>query len=154
MAIDLGATLPPEILEELERVPPRMTAVPLLSVDDKGFPHVALISFFELVYWQGKIYFFLHALSRSVRFLRSRPVCTLAFLSSDFALYLKGRTRALGSLDSQAIFECTVASVLEDFPSRQEGEAFLRTGIRFTTAEGNVERRLALRERVAALIRR
>ncbi len=154
MPLDLGSKVPDELLAELEKVPPRMTAIPLLTVDDKGFPHVALISFFELFHGQGKLYFFLHSMSRTVRYLRTRSVCTLAFFSSDYAFYLKGRTAPAGAVESQAVFEFTVASVLEDFPSAEEGEALIRTGIRFTVNQGDLDRRLKLRERIASLARR
>lgn len=153
MSLELGAKLPAEILEETAKSPPRLTAVPLLTVDDEGFPHVALLSYFELIGHRKRLYFFVHSFSRTARFLRARPQCTLAFLSGDFAYYAKGRPRPIGQLESRALFEFSVDSVLQDFASAEEGEAFLQSGLRFTTKGKDIEKRLVLKRRMAELIK-
>ncbi|MFQ5739839.1 MAG: hypothetical protein ACE5JX_12575 [Acidobacteriota bacterium] len=154
MSRELGARMPDEVVREMRKPSPRLTAVPLLTVDRKGFPHVALLSYFEILWKAEAVHFFLHSSSRSTRFLRNHGLCTLVFINRDFAYYVKGRARWKGDLDSQSLFQFRVEAVLEDYPSTQEGEAFLKSGIRFETGKRESDQRLQLRQRMSLLIER
>ncbi|MGH9338068.1 MAG: pyridoxamine 5'-phosphate oxidase family protein [Acidobacteriota bacterium] len=152
MSRELGSRLPIDIIAEVSKESPRFNAIPLVSIDQEGFPHVALLSYFELAYCHQELYFFINSFSRSSKFLRERSRCALIFVHSDFVYYLKGRTRQVTDFDSQTVFQFKLEAVLEDFPSAEEGEVFLKTGIRFGSAQEETGRRADLRQKVIQLI--
>lgn len=148
MSRELERKLPPNVIQEVSKALPRFNAIPLVSVDREGLPHVALLSYFELIYDAESLFFFLNSFSRSTKFLRERGLCTLIFVHSDFVYYLKGKARLVGECDSQSIFQFRVESVWEDFPSPEEGEVFLKTGIRMGSGEEDTRKRIGGRENV------
>lgn len=150
MSRELGSKLPISIIHEVSKELPRFNAVPLVSIDREGFPHIALISYFELIFQNQSLYFFLNSFSRSTKFLRERTLMTLIFVHSDFVYYVKGRARWVGDFNSQSVFLLNLESVWEDFPSREEGEVFLKTGIRIGGDEQGTERRRELRDAIAS----
>ncbi|MDA2930289.1 hypothetical protein MYX84_10125 [Acidobacteria bacterium AH-259-O06] len=145
-------TLPVKLVDELCRELPRFNAIPLITLDPEGFPHVALLSYFELIFYNQRLYFFLHSSSCSTKFLHRRTLCTLIFVQNDFVYYMKARVSKIGECDLQTIFRVKVVSVLEDFPSAEEGAVFLKTGIRFASGEEETERRLELRKKITGRI--
>lgn len=148
MSRELGSKLPSQVAEEASKDHPRLNAIPLVSIDRQGFPHVALISYYELLFHHQSLVFFLSSFSRSAKFLRERNLCTLVFVHRDFVYYIKARARWLGDCESVSIFQLAVESVWEDFPSPEEGETLLETGIRLVSGSRDLERRVQLREKV------
>ena len=144
--------LPTEVVDKLCK-PPDLEAIPLISIDEKGFPHVALLSYFELIYQDQSLCFFLASSSRSTRFLQEHSRCALVFVDSHFVYYVKGSAFWLGDSDSQSIFRIGVESVLEDVPLPEEGRVFLKTGIQIGSSRQGVRNRLRLREKVRRRIR-
>ena len=152
MSRHLGSALPAKLVAELDKDKPPLRAVGLVSIDPDGFPHAALLSYFELVHLQGRLLFFMGASSRSASYLAQRASCTLLFVDSDFVYYVKCLAEYLSESNSQAVFQTRVIAVLEDAPSSQESGSVLQSGIRFSEDVADSERRLRLRDRVMAAI--
>ena len=148
MARNVGTEIPERIVAEIRRDPPVTVAVPLISVDPEGYPHVALLSYFELFLQDGSLGFFVHEGSRTGRFLKSGRRCTLLFVNRDYVVYVKGRARWKGDRESCSVFRLRVEAVLEDSPLPEEGEVFLQSGIRFGAGEEWLEKRARLRRRM------
>ena len=148
VARHVGTGIPERIVAEIRRDPPIAEAVPIVSVDPEGFPHVALLSYYELFIQDGVLGFFVHNGSRSGRFLRSGRPCTLLFVNRDFVYYVKGRARWREDRESCSIFGLLVEAVLEDSPLPEEGDVFLKSGIQFGAGETSLERRARLRRRM------
>ena len=145
---NVGTEIPDRIIAEIQKDPPVSEAVPLLSVDPDGYPHVALLSYFELFLQDGSLCFFVHGGSRTGRFLKSGRGCTLLFVNRDYVVYVKGRARWKGDRESCSVFQLQVEAVLEDSPLPEEGDVFLRSGIRFGAGEEWLESRVRLRRRM------
>ncbi|MCY3774894.1 MAG: pyridoxamine 5'-phosphate oxidase family protein [Candidatus Aminicenantes bacterium] len=148
MTRNVGTEIPDRIIAEIRKDPPVSEAVPLLSVDPDGYPHVALLSYFELFLQDGSLCFFVHGGSRTGRFLKSGRRCTLLFVNRDYVVYVKGRARWQGDRESCSVFQLQVEAVLEDSPLPEEGDVFLRSGIRFGAGEEWLESRVRLRRRM------
>lgn len=148
VARNVGIEIPDRIIAEIRKDPPVSEAVPLISVDPEGYPHVALLSYFELFLQDGSLGFFVHEGSRTGRFLKSGRRCTLLFVNRDYVVYVKGRARWKGDRESCSVFRLRVEAVLEDSPLPEEGEVFLQSGIRFGAGEEWLEKRARLRRRM------
>lgn len=148
VARNVGIEIPDRIVAEIRKDPPVSEAVPLISVDPEGYPHVALLSYFELFLQDGSLGFFVHEGSRTGRFLKSGRRCTLLFVNRDYVVYVKGRARWKGDRESCSVFRLRVEAVLEDSPLPEEGEVFLESGIRFGAGEEWLEKRARLRRRM------
>ena len=153
MSRELPSHLPTHVVRKLSQKLPDFEAIPLVSIDREGFPHVALLSYFELIYQDPSLCFFLHSSSRSTKFLRERARCTLLFVDSDFSYYVKGSAGWIGDSDSESIFQLRIESVLEDFPSAEEGKVFVKTGIRIAGSQEQLRKRLRLREKMQLQIK-
>lgn len=148
MARELGRTLPADLAQELTRESPRANAVPIVTIDSEGFPHVALLSYFEIFYLGNALYFFIGSPSRTANNLHRRHQCTLLFVHRDFVYYIKSRAARVGGERMQSIYKLTIEMVLEDFPSAGEGDVLLETGIRIQASEEDRQERQALREQI------
>ena len=148
VARNVGTEIPGRIIAAIRQDPPRQEAVPLISVDPGGFPHVALLSYYELFLQEGALCFFVHDGSRSGRFLKTGRRCTLLFVNPDFVVYVKGRARWRGDRESCSLFRLRVEAVLEDSPLPEEGDVFLQSGIRFGADETSLASRARLRRRM------
>ena len=148
---DIGSQLPSDLVSELSRESPRPSAIPLISVDQDGFPHVALVSYFELFLVGRKLHFFIHKSSRTTKFLRARRSCTLAFVHADYVYYVKGRARWLQDNEQRSVFRLQVESVMQDFPTADERSVSLKHGIRFEGGEADIHERIKLRDVVKSL---
>lgn len=149
MSREQGNRIPPELAAQIATDEPRLNAVPLISTDDRGFPHVALISYFELFLEKGILHLFIGAFSRTARFLEKRRHCTLIFVHRDFVYYVKSRARRRRIQQSQAVFQLQIDSVWEDFPTAEEGDVLLSSGIRFQSPPEETRKRLSLRKSIA-----
>lgn len=148
VARNVGTEIPDRIIAEIRKDAPLSEAVPLVSVDSEGFPHVALLSYFELFLQDESLCFFVHGASRTGRFLKSGRRCTLLFVNRDYVVYVKGRARWQGDRESCSVFQLRVEAVLEDSPLPEEGDVFLQSGIRFGAGEEWIESRVRLRRRL------
>ena len=144
----LGREIPEVLRRELDS--PRMpkVAVPLVSLDPDGFPHVALLSFLEVLIEGGETFFFLYGGSRTCEFLRSRPQCTLLFVRKAYCFYLKGRANHVLTDQDHSVFRFRPVEVLADDVPEEERETRLTSGVRFRLSQQEEERRLAFREQL------
>ena len=138
--------LPAPLIDRLSQDSTRLAAVPLVSIDGDGFPHVALLSYFELIYKNESLFFFLNSGSRTTDFLNERGQSALIFVENDFAYYVKGVARCIGRYDSQSILRLLVTSVRHDVPSPEEGAVWLKSGILVGCSGQEARRRRRLRE--------
>lgn len=103
----------------------------MITVDRAGFPHVALISWYEVVALdRATLRLGLRATSQSSQNLRERRIGTLIFVGGGAAYYVKGRVEAESSLPlfpELASFRLRMEQVLED---KKRGIPLLH-GIRF-----------------------
>ncbi len=146
MSRDIGSQLPSDLLSELSKESPRPSAIPLISIDQDGLPHVALVSYFELFLVAGKLHFFIDKLSRTTKFLRTRRSCTLAFVHADYVYYVKGRSRWLHDHEQKSVFRLQVESVMQDFPTVDERSVSLKHGIQFEGGEDDIHNRVRIRD--------
>ena len=137
----------------IEKDNPAHLVVPLISVDDRGLPHPALLSLYEFILWRGDLYFYLSQGSRSSSYLEKRRSVAFLFVDPNQAIYLKGHARYLGRSSSQAIFHLDISVVLEDFTSPEEGSAFIVSSARFEADPELLERRCQVRRRMGDWIR-
>ena len=148
MARNIGSEIPSEIISEIRKPLPSLEAIPLISIDNDGFPHVALLSYFEVFFQQGEIFFFVQSLSQSKRFLISAGRCTLVFVHSKFVYYVKGRACWKGDRESRSVFQLRVEAVLKDFPAPGEDDVFVKTAIRFWASKSSLKSRVQMRRRM------
>ncbi|HSR68855.1 MAG TPA: pyridoxamine 5'-phosphate oxidase family protein [Acidobacteriota bacterium] len=145
MSRELGTRIPSDLAGRISSPEPAAKAVPLISLDGQGFPHVALLSYFEIFLLREQVYFFIQSASRTARNLERAQKCTLIFAHRDFIYYLKGRVRRVGVRLPQTLYRIETASISEDFPAADESEAVLTSGIRFHSDAEDTRRRLRLR---------
>ncbi len=151
MATELGSRLPQDLQAALEDSTFETLAVPLLTTDRQGYPHVALLSFLELIPCRReRLAFFIHPGSRTASFLQKNRICTLIFAGEHFAYYLKGAVRFVGLIEGVVVFVFTVETALQDRPGHAEEDTFLISGLRFKAPESEIGRRRSLREKVAS----
>src|SRR5262249_23468144 len=98
MSRSIGDTLPHNVLERLnghnlDAVSDRVLVV--CSVDDRGFPHPALLSYFETIAIDARtIRLAMYSNSRSVQNARREGRLTLVLVEDGVAYYIKGHVRA------------------------------------------------------------
>ena len=127
---------------------PAGLAVPVISIDDRGLPHPALLSLHELILWKEDLYFFLSQGSRSSGYLERRRAVVLIFIDPLAATYLKGHARLLGRSGGLAVFRLDISVALEDFASSGEGQAEIVSSTRFEADPELMARRRQIRKRV------
>jgi hypothetical protein len=141
MADSIGPALPASRVAQLGpgSAPDRALVLPLCTVDDAGFPHVALLGAWEVtVADTSALRFAIGGGSRSAANLRRSGRATLLIVDEAAAHYVKLRvTEASGAMRAapwNARFDASVVDVLEDatHPER-EGTSHLVSGIRCVT---------------------
>ena len=152
MSKKLKPELPRILVEELCKTTPRLNAVLVIAVDKEGFPHIALLSYFEFIFRHSKLYYFINNSSRSCEYIGQLGKCSLCFIQKNFVYYVKTRCEKVTKFGQWAVFRADVLTVLEDFPQPLEGETFLQTGILFCSSYRDIQRRLSLREAIAQKI--
>jgi len=152
MSRELDSRLPRQLVQELTRTTPNLNAVLLISTDPRGFPHVSLLSYSELIFEEAILHFFLTNSSRSVKYLEVSGRCTLFFVRRNFVYYVKARVNKVVEFSAQSVFRVEVVKVLEDSPLPEEKEVFLKTGIRFFATDKELRRQSKLKEEITKRI--
>jgi Pyridoxamine 5'-phosphate oxidase len=112
-------------------------AVIVCSVDDRGFPHPALLSYFEVLAIDPRtIRLAMYSDSRTTRNARREGRLTLVFVDAGAAYYVKGTVKELsGSMRAtpyNAKLDFRVAEVLADAPNPDlEPGAYISGGITY-----------------------
>ena len=153
MSRELGRKIPEVLKKELDSPDLPRIAVPLVSLDPGGFPHVALLSFFEVLIEKKRMFFYLSSGSRTCEFLNARPRCTLLFIRESYCFYIKGEARHVLTTSAHSVFRFRQQVVLADEVPEEERSSRLLSGARFRLSQQEEERRLAflgeLRERLS-----
>lgn len=151
MSRSLGDALPKSIRRQVESEDPASIAVPVVTIDDGGRPHVALLSYFEIGLGpDGCLLLWLHSGCRSVRWLRQRPACTLIFASEEGVFYVKSHCREAAEREGVTVLTMDIEDVLEDVPTRSEGDTALSSGLRFRLPDGVRRAKLRLKSEILA----
>ncbi|MBI2186903.1 MAG: pyridoxamine 5'-phosphate oxidase family protein [Acidobacteria bacterium] len=115
------------------------------TVDEHGFPHPALLSYFEVVAIDPRtIRLATYADSRSTRNATRGGKLTLVFVDAAFVYYVKGAIRPLAasmrSTPYNAKLEMRVEEVLRDAPDPvREPGAHIASGIRYLNPQRSAE---------------
>ena len=160
MSTRVGEALPDDLFDalsgrDLAGVADRVVVVS--TVDDRGIPHPALLSYFEVVAVDRRtIRLATYAESRTTRHARRDGQLTLVFVEAEFVYYVKGAARVLAesmrATPYNAKLEVQVLEVLRDAPDPvREPGAHIASGIRYVNPQRAAE--LERAERVIAELR-
>jgi pyridoxamine 5'-phosphate oxidase-like protein len=153
VATSIGAQLTGALLDRLSgRHFERHSAlvIPIATVDQAGWPHLALVSYSELVARdRGSLRLALGGRSGSAGNLRRNGHLTVLLFDVGLVSYIKGTAReerpSMHCSPWNALFEVTVTDVLADAADpRREGESFVLGGITFHSDPEWVARRAAV----------
>jgi hypothetical protein len=140
VAVALGTSLGSALFERLAgRHPGRHhgLVLPFCTVDAEGWPHVALLSYTEIVARDRTTFrVALYADSASAHNLRRTGLATLLVFDSGLAQYVKLRgtelPQRIEATPWNAVFELRVEQVLSDAADpKREGGSVLTSGISF-----------------------
>lgn len=140
VGISLGAALTDALLDrlggrQLERY--GALVVPIATVDAAGWPHIALLSYSEIVAGdRGMLRIAIGTRSGSAANLRRTGQATILLFDAGLVHYIKGSARerrpSMKCSPRNAMFEVSVTDVLADAADpRREGESFVRGGLTF-----------------------
>jgi hypothetical protein len=151
MSKSIGGDLPSELLERLggarlHDVADRVIVV--CSVDDHGFPHAAILSYFEVVATDSRtVRIAVYGGSGTARNARRDGHLTLVLIEPEFVYYIKGTvTELTGSMrctPHNAKLNLSVVDVLVDSPDAGfEPDAYIASGVRYVnpTREQEMDR--------------
>ena len=122
--------------------------MPLVSLDSGGFPHVALLSFFEILLQGEEVFFYLLDRSRTCQFLERRHPCLLVFIRSSYCFYVKGEAAFMLRDKAHCLYSLCLSQVLSDQIPEDEQETHLLSETRFHLSRSEEGRRLVLREKM------
>ena len=139
MSTDLGSQLPRPLVDALrdeDVTSERGRAILVVTSDDNGRPHPALLSYREVgVEDESSLRVVTYEGTSTTKNLRARSNVTLVFVDERFSYYVKGTASdaRLGTSGdrSLAYFDVTVEQVLEDAPGADESGAYITSGIEF-----------------------
>lgn len=160
MSTRVGDALPDDVFQALSgralaAVADRVVVVS--TVDDRGFPHPALLSYFEAVALDRRtIRLATYAESRTTANARRDGKLTLILIETAFVYYVKGSVRLLAesmqATPYNAKLELRIQDVLRDAPDpAREPGAHIAHGVRYVNPQRSAERERA--ERVIAELR-
>jgi hypothetical protein len=131
--------------------------VPLCTVDEGGWPHVALLSYGELrARDRSRIDVLLYPASGTSANLRQRRGCTLLIFDKDLAAYVKAVAHEYpedaAAPVGRAAFELRIHQIVIDAAQRQhEGNAYITSGVLFAAGTPFEAARRQMRAALAAL---
>ncbi|GBC78590.1 hypothetical protein HRbin08_02086 [bacterium HR08] len=133
MSVSMGSLLPPDLLRRLagDDLDAHLEKVVLLvSVDEEGWPHPALLSYFEVVAHDARtLHLAIGNRSRTARNLRERGRLTLIVVDAEMVYYIKGRAREIAprmdASPEDAVFRVQVEHVLADRSREEESSAVI-----------------------------
>jgi len=148
MSKSVGDALPGTLFERLtggnlEAVADRVIVV--CTSDDGGFPHPALLSYFEVVAVDRRtLRLAMYADSRSTRNATREGRLTLILVDAEFVYYVKGVVQELShsmrSTPYNAKLNLRVSEVLQDEPDpAHEPGAYIAAGIRYVNPGRSAE---------------
>jgi Pyridoxamine 5'-phosphate oxidase len=163
VATSIGAQLTGALLDRLSgRQFERHSAlvIPIATVDPAGWPHLALVSYSELVaHDRGSLRLALGGRSGSADNLRRNGHLTVLLFDAGLVSYIRGTARerrpSMHCSPWNAVFDVTVTDVLADAADlRHEGQSFVLGGITFHSDPEWVARRSAVMAELQADVSR
>lgn len=123
MSISLGTRLPETVMENLlfSNEKRENTVFFLLTVNHSEFPHVALLSPYQVVAQNHeKMFLLVHRKSRSQVLLRSKGRCTLIIQDLPSVLYLELNVKRDNSWEDeeQALYSASIVDISKDFAEK------------------------------------
>jgi len=140
MTRSTGSVMPPDLVARLsgralESVASKV--IQIVTVDAAGWPHPALLSYFEVVAKDsGRVRFATYASSTTSANLRRAGKLTLVVIDERIAYYVKGLAvelaPAMRATGWNAAFECRVDQVLiDEADEAREPGAYLVSGVTY-----------------------
>jgi hypothetical protein len=154
----IGSELPPDLLDRLsgrDLRPHAAKVIPLLTVDERGWPHVALLSYLEVAAKDARhLRLATFQDSTTSANMRRSGKATLVIVDQRVACYIKVTVAelapAMQTAGWNAAFDCRVDQVLaDDVDETRESGAYLSSGITYVDPrrDAGLERgRLVVRE--------
>jgi len=135
MSTALGNELPKELAQDLDgrNVAAKWSRIiPLVSVDERGFPHFAVLTYGEIVApSRAELRLGLYPNSSTTRNIQARPEVSLLIVHGDSIYYVKG-TAQHTPLEALARFDVAIHQVLVD----SEPGARITAGLQFEMSQG------------------
>lgn len=144
MSKDLGPQLPQRLVDALrdeDVTHARGRAILVVTLDDQGWPHPALLSYREVgVLNETALRLVTYEGTATTKSLRTIGKVTLVFVDERFSYYVKGTassiaaggvSAAAGGDSGLAYFDVSVDRVLEDEPGADEQGAYITSGVEF-----------------------
>ncbi|MBV8084784.1 MAG: hypothetical protein JO247_08210 [Chloroflexi bacterium] len=151
MSRALGNELPAELAEDLNGrdVAARWSKIiPLVTVDDRGFPHFAVLTYGEIVAPSAReLRLGLYPSSSTSRNIQARPNVSVLIVHGDTIYYVKGVARHTAR-EGMARFDVAIDEVLVD----SEPGARITAGLQFEMSQGK-DAWLAQAEKTLAALR-
>jgi hypothetical protein len=148
MSRSLGSVMPPDLLARLSGRQLEESAskvIQIFTVDAAGWPHPALLSYFEVVAKDPAcIRLAAYGSSTTSANLRRAGTLTLVVIDARVAYYVKGRAvelaPAMRATDWNAAFECRVSEVLADEVNEErEPGAYVVSGVTYHNPQRAIE---------------
>ena len=140
MSDDIGRELPPDLFDALwneDVTGERGRAILIVTADESGWPHPALLSFREVgARDPNTIRVVTYNGSTTTRNMRENGRITLAFVDERFTYYVKGTAKEIpphltGSSEYFATMDVRITQILKDFTGADEEGAYVTSGITF-----------------------
>jgi hypothetical protein len=112
----IGNHLPPQLIKLLSGRRRRKIVIELLTVDGNGFPHICLLSPYQVVTKSGSdVLFCVYADSETSRLLEKLGRCTFVFFAPPAAFYVKATVEVLPLIrEKLRFYNVRSLSVYED----------------------------------------
>lgn len=120
MSHSLGKLLPEKVSQDLDfnNRKRENSAILLLTVDPEGYPHVALLSPYQVVVSKtGSLYMAVHKGTRTQVSIEKGGTCTLVLQAAPGVFYMKFKTRAVRGWDqdvNEVLYFLDLRETLED----------------------------------------
>ncbi len=131
MSESVGTRLPESVMEKLlsSNENRENTVIFLLTVGNSEYPHVALLSPYQVVaHNHEKLFLLIYRKSRSQVLLRSKGRCTLIIQDLPATLYLELNVKRVNSWedDDQALYSASIVDISRDYAEKSPLTSELR----------------------------
>jgi len=151
----VGSELPPDLMARLsgrDLQPVASKVIQIVTIDEGGWPHAALLSYFEVVAAdRRRVRLASYANSTTSANMRRSGKVTFVIIDHQLAYYVKAHAveiaPAMQTMEWNAAFDCRVEQVLSDETSEEyEAGAYIAGGVTYYNPqrEAEMERARAL----------
>ena len=148
MSRSLGAELSPDLMTRLsgrDLAPLATKVIQLFTVDQAGWPHAALLSYFEVVAKDARhVRLATYATSTTTANMRRTGKVTLVVIDERLACYIKATASEIApsmrTADWNAAFDCRIEQVLVDEVNEEyEPGAYVANGVTYFNPQRGIE---------------